>query len=53
MDLVEMVNAFIVQVVVVATDILVFFVMVRERMNAFHVEEEVISTAMTATELVS
>jgi hypothetical protein len=54
MDLVEMVNAFIAQVVdIVTTDGVVYFVMAQERVNVFNVEEEVIKTALTATELVS
>ena len=51
---VEKVTAFIALVMdIVTADIVAFFVKAQERVNVFNVEEEVIKTAMTATELVS
>ena len=54
MEQVEMVAVFIAQVqVIVTVDPGAFFVKAQERMNAFHVAEEVIRTAITATALAS
>ena len=54
LGLVEMVVVFFAQVVDIMTaEVAVFFVMEQERMNAFHVEEEDIRTAMNAMAQVS
>jgi hypothetical protein len=54
MDLVEMVNAFIAQVVDIVTTVgVAYFVTALERTTVFHVTEKVIRTAMTAMEQVS